>query len=96
MLKEPGNLPDDLHAIPVDREKHWSILDQTKAEMRTAGRRGIVLLDKEDASYKAKMAGFLAKFNHKWDAKKPYLVIQHDTEAKELFDAAVKAGWTPN
>lgn len=91
-LKDVGNLPSEIHTAPVDREKHWSILDQTKAEMKKAGRAGIVLLDKEDPAYKAKMATFLARFNHKWDAKKPYLVIQHDTEAKALFEAAQKAG----
>jgi hypothetical protein len=91
-LRNVGNLPEDIHTAPVDREKYWSILDQTKAEMRKAGRPGIVLLDKEDADYKAKMAAFLAKFNHTWDAKKPFLVIQHDTQSKELFEAAKKAG----
>ncbi len=91
-LKDVGNLPKEIHTAPVDREKHWSILDQTKAEMKKAGRAGIVLLDREDAAYKARMAAFLAGFNHKWDAKKPYLVIQHDTQSKELFEAAKKAG----
>jgi hypothetical protein len=91
-LKNVGNLPQEIDTAPVDREKHWSILDQTKAEMRKGGRPRIVLLDKEDAEYKAKMAAFLAKFNHRWDAKKPYLVIQHDTQSKELFEAARKAG----
>jgi hypothetical protein len=92
VLKEPGNLPEEIHTAPIDREKYWSILDQTKAEMRKAGRAGIVLIDKEDAEYKARMAKFLAKFGHKWDAKKPYFVIQHDTQAKELFAAATAAG----
>jgi hypothetical protein len=87
-----GNLPEPIHSIPVDLQNHWSILDQTKAEMRKAGRPGVVLLDKEDAEYKAKMAAFLARFNHKWDAKKPYRVIQHDTESKALLNAAKKAG----
>jgi hypothetical protein len=92
MLKEAENLPDDLHTAPVDRENFWSILDQTKALMRKAGRPGIVLLDKEDPAYKEKMAAFLAKYNHKWEAKKPYLVIQHDTQSKELYEAAKNAG----
>jgi hypothetical protein len=92
MLKGPGNLPDDIGTTPVDLQNHWSVLDQTKELMRQAGRPGVVFLDKEDAAYKEKMAAFLAKFNHKWDAKKPYLVVQHDTQSKELFEVAKKAG----
>ena len=92
MLKEPGNLPDDIGTTPVDLQNHWSVLDQTKALMRKAGRPGVVFLDKEDAAYKEKMAAFLARFDHEWDAKKPYLVVQHDTQSRELFEAAKKAG----
>jgi hypothetical protein len=92
MLKDPEDLPDDIGTTPVDLKNHWSILDQTKALMRQAGRPAVVFLAKEDAAYKEKMAAFLAKFNHKWDAKKPYLIVQHDTQSKELFEAAKRAG----
>lgn len=92
MLKDAGELPDGIRTAAVDLSQHWSILDQTKAEMRNAGRHGIVLIDKEDAAYKEKLRTFLEKYNTKWEPKKPYLVIEHATESKALFDAAIAAG----
>jgi len=68
-------------------------LAQTKAEFKASGRSGVVLLEDPTPEYRAKLTAFLAKFNNtKWDMNKPYLVIQHDTEAKALFDLAIKAG----
>jgi len=91
-LKDVENLPEELHTIPVDLKHHWSILDQTKAEFAKSGRSGIVLYWEEDAAYKERLKTFLAKFGRKWETGKPYLVIQHDTQSKELFDLVTKAG----
>jgi hypothetical protein len=39
------------------------------------------------------LTAFLAKFNNtKWDMKKPYLVIEHATQAEALFNLVLKAG----
>ena len=92
MLKDVGNLPEPLHSSPVDLTKHWNVLAQTKAEFKASGRTRVVLLEDPTPEYRAKLTAFLAKFNHKWDMNKPHLVIQHDTEAKALFDLAIKAG----
>jgi hypothetical protein len=91
-LQNVENLPEELHTIPVDLKHHWSILDQTKAEFAKSGRSGIVLYREEDAAYKERLKKFLAKFGFKWETGKPYLVIQHDTQSKELFDLVTKAG----
>lgn len=44
-------------------------------------------------AYWEKLIQFLAKFDSKMDLAKsfvkPYLVIQHDTQAKELYDLAI-------
>jgi len=90
-----GPVPDDVN-VPRDEEKHWSILDQTKAEFAKSGRSGIVIYvepDEPDGEYKKKLTAFLGKFNTKMEpTTKPYLVIEHETQAKELFDLVTKAG----
>jgi hypothetical protein len=91
-LQDVGNLPEPIHSTPVDLTKHWNVLAQTKAEFKASGRTGIVLLEDPTPEYRAKLAAFLARFNHKWEMKKPYLVIEHETEAKALFDLAIKSG----
>jgi hypothetical protein len=91
-VPDVGNLPEPLHSTPVDLTKHWSVLAQTKAEFKASGRSGVVLLEDPTDEYRAKLTAFLAKFNTTWDMKKPYLVIEHETEAKALFDLAIKAG----
>jgi hypothetical protein len=91
-MPDVGNLPEPLHSTPVDLTKHWSVLAQTKAEFKASGRSGVVLLEDPTDEYRAKLTAFLAKFNTTWDMKKPYLVIEHEAEAKALFDLAIKAG----
>lgn len=91
-VPEIGNLPDPLHTSPVDFSKHWTVLDQTKAEFRDSGRSGVILLNGPEDSYRAKVTSFLAKFGMKWDFRKDYLVLEYDTEAKKLFDAMRAAG----
>jgi hypothetical protein len=95
-MPEIGPLPEPLNSSPVDFEKHWSILDQTKAEFKASGRSGVVIYVEADDAYRNKLAAFLARFNTKMDLKKPgvkpYLVIEHATQAKELFDLVIKSG----
>ncbi len=87
-----GPLPEPLNSSPVDRQKYWSILDQTKAEFVAEGRSGIVIYVEAEDAYREKLTKFLAKYDSKMDLAKPfvkpYLVIQHDTQAKELYDQA--------
>jgi len=89
-----GPLPDPLHTSPVDREKYWSILDQTKAEFKASGRSGVVILIDAETSYHNKLKNFLKRYDTEWeyDPMKPQLVIEHATEAKELFDRIIAAG----
>ena len=92
-MPDVGNLPEPTHSAELDLEKHWSILDQTKAEFKKSGRSGVVILSDPDVEYSAKLTAFLAKFNNtKWDMKKPYLVIEHATQAEALFNLVLKAG----
>jgi hypothetical protein len=92
-MPDVGNLPEPIHSAELDLEKHWSILDQTKAEFKKSGRSGVVILSDPDVEYGAKLTAFLAKFNNtKWDMKKPYLVIEHATQAEALFNLVLKAG----
>jgi len=91
-MPDVGDLPEPLLSSAVDLMKHWSVLAQTKAEFKAAGRSGIVILDDPTDEYRAKVTAFLAKFNTKWDMKKPYLVIEHATQAEALFNLALKAG----
>lgn len=95
-MPDIGPLPEPLNSSPVDLTKHWSILDQTKAEFKASGRSGVVIYVEPDDAYREKLAAFLAKFNTKMDmgkpGVKPYLVIEHSTQAKELHDLAVKSG----
>jgi hypothetical protein len=69
-------------------------LDQTKAEFKKSGRSGVIIInDEHDSNYPAKVDAFLSKFgNTKWNMKKPYLVIEHTTQARELYESIIKAG----
>jgi len=71
-------------------------LDQTKADFKASGRSGIVIVVEPDDDYRAKLAAFLARFNSKMDMNqpnmKPQLVIEHATEAKALYEYALKCG----
>jgi hypothetical protein len=91
-MPDVGNLPEPLHSSPVDLTKHWSVLAQTKAEFKASGKSGIVILEDPTVEYRAKLTAFLARFNTKWDMQKPYLVIEHATQAEALFNLALKAG----
>jgi len=95
-MPEIGPLPEPLNSSPVDLSKHWTVLDQTKAEFKASGRSGIVIYVEAEEAYRDKLAAFLARFNTTMDLKKPfvkpYLVIEHATQAKELFDLAIKSG----
>ena len=89
-----GPLPEPLDSIPVDLKAHWSVLDQTKAEFKKSGRSGVVIMCEPDPAYQEKLKAFLAKFDTDWtwNAQKPFLVIEHETQAKELFDKIIAAG----
>jgi hypothetical protein len=92
-LPDVGNLPEPIHSTLVDLEKHWSVLDQTKAEFKKSGRSGVVIINHPTDEYRGKLTAFLARFdNTKWDMKKPYLVIEHATQAEALFNLVIKAG----
>lgn len=95
-MPEIGPLPEPLNSSPVDFSKHWSILDQTKAEFKASGRSGVVIFVESDDSYRVKLTAFLEKFNTKFDMSKPgvkpYLVIEHATEAKALYDLVLSYG----
>lgn len=91
-MPDAGNLPEPLHSTEVDLTKHWTVLDQTKAEFKASGRSGIVLFEDPTVEYRAKLTAFLAKFNTKWDMAKPYLVIEHATEAPALYALVLKHG----
>jgi hypothetical protein len=88
--------PEPINSMPVDLKKHWSILDQTKAEFQKTGRPGIVILIGEDAAARKNLADFLDKqFATKFDINtpKPYLVIEHQTQAQDLYRIFHKAGF---
>lgn len=91
-----GPLPEPLNSSPVDMAKYWSILDQTKAEFKASGREGVVIMVEPEDAYREKLTEFLAKFQSKLDLTKPfvkpYLVIQHDTQARELYDLVLASG----
>lgn len=89
-----GPPPEPINSAPVDFSKHWSILDQTKAEFKNSGRSGIVIIIEPDDAYKAKLTAFLAKFNTPptWNDAKPYLVIEHATQSEALFNLALASG----
>src|SRR5260370_30737183 len=87
-----GPLPEDIGNNPIDLTKHWSILDQTKADFKKSGRSGVVIIIDPDDEYRAKLAAFLAKYDTPCDVTKPQLVIEHDTQAKALYDLVRKAG----
>src|SRR5260370_3018556 len=92
-MPDVGNLPEPIHSTPLDLEKHWTILEQTKAEFKRSGRSGVIILNDPSDEYREKVTAFLAKFNNtRWDMKKPYLVIEHATQAKALYDLVIKAG----
>src|SRR6266404_4738376 len=87
-----GPLPEDLRSSPLDPTKHWSILDQTKADFKKSGRSGVVIIIDPHDEYRAKLAAFLAKYNTPCDVTNPQLVIEHATQAKALYDLVRKAG----
>jgi hypothetical protein len=95
-MPEIGPLPEPLNSSLVDVEKHWSILDQTKAEFRASGREGVVIFVEPEDEYRDKLTALLARFETKMDLSKPftkpYLVIQHDTKAKELYNLVLASG----
>src|ERR1700730_7332690 len=72
-----GPLPEPLNSTPLDLKKHWSILDQTKADFKKSGRSGVVIIIEPDDQYRAKLAAFLAKFNTPCDVTKTQLVLEH-------------------
>ena len=87
-----GPIPDDVN-VARDEKKHWSILDQTKAEFEKSGRSGIIIYVEPDAEYEKKLTAFLAKYDTKMGpTKKPYLVIEHETQAEQLFNLVKSAG----
>ncbi len=87
-----GPVPDDINA-DVDLKKHWSILDQTRAELIKSGRSGVIIyVDAEDA-YQTKLAAFLKRFDTEMPQdNKPYLIIEHDTQADKLFARVLEFG----
>jgi hypothetical protein len=95
-MPDIGPLPEPLNSSPVDMAKHWSILDQTKAEFKASGREGVVIFVEPEDEYRNKLTAFLGKFKSKMDLKKPfvkpYLVIQHDTQARELYNLVLASG----
>jgi len=94
-MTEIGPPPEPINSAPVDLTKHWSILDQSKAEFLASGRCGIVIFVEPDDEYREKLSAFLEKFGTKrgsWNMAKPYLLIEHATEARALFNAVIKAG----
>jgi len=95
-MPDIGPLPEPLNSSPVDLTKHWSILDQTKAEFKASGRSGVVIYVEPEDEYRAKLTAFLAKFKTKMELTKaftkPYLVIEHETQAKQLYDLVLASG----
>jgi hypothetical protein len=95
-MPEIGPLPEPLNSSQVDFSKHWSILDQTKADFKASGRSGVVIIVEPDDEYRAKLSAFLARFNMKMDMNqpniKPQLVIEHATEAQALYDFVLRMG----
>jgi hypothetical protein len=69
-------------------------LYQTKAEFKKSGRSGVVIIVDPDDEYRAKLTAFLAKYdaNTKWDMAKPYLVIEHATQAEALSKLVLESG----
>ena len=95
-MPEVGPLPEPLNSSPVDFTKHWSTLDQTKADFKASGRSGVVIIVEPDDEYRAKLTAFLAKYDTTYDMSKPFqkshLVMEHATQAKDLFDLVINAG----
>jgi hypothetical protein len=95
-MPKVGPLPEPIHSSPVDFSKHWSILDQTKAEFKASGRSGVIIIIEADDPYRDKLSGWLAKYKTKKDMNephmKPYLVIEHATLAQGLFDELISEG----
>ena len=94
-MPDIGPPPEPISSAPVDLSKHWSILDQTKAELQKSGRSGVIIIIEPDDVYRAKLSAFLAKFNASaatLNMAKPYLIIEHATEAEALFHLVLAAG----
>ena len=96
-MPDVGPLPEPLNSSPVDKTKHWTVWDQTKAEFKASGRSGIIINVEPEDAYRDKLTAFMTKFNTKFEMPpgvKLYLVIEHATEPKALYDLALKYGLT--
>jgi len=62
-MPETGPLPEPLNSSPVDFAKHWSILDQTKADFKASGRSGVVIIVEPEDEYRAKLTAFLVRYD---------------------------------
>ena len=95
-MPEVGPLPEPLNSSPVDFSKHWSILDQTKAEFKALGRSGVIIIIEDDDPYRDKLSAWLAKYKIKKDMNEPHmkrhLVIEHATLAEGLFNELIAEG----
>jgi len=93
-MPDIGPPPEPINSAPVDFSKHLSILDQTKAEFKKSGRSGVIIIIEPDDAYTAKLTAFLAKFKTppNWDKAKPYLLIEHATEAEALYKLVLAWG----
>jgi hypothetical protein len=95
--RKVGPPPDDVKDIKVGPGapgKHWSILDGIKDEMRKSGRSGIIITVEPDGEGRKKLEKFLVDNHCEGTTKKPYLIIEHATQAKDLFKLAKAAGLT--
>jgi hypothetical protein len=94
-MPEITDPPEPINSAPRDISKHWSIIDQTKAEFSNSGRSGVIIYIEPDDPYRAKLGAFLAKFKTsiaQLNTTKPYLVIEHATEAEAVFQLVLAAG----
>lgn len=93
-MPDIGPPPEPINSAPVDFSKHWSILDQTKAEFKNSGRSGVIIFLEPDDEYIAKLTAFLARFNTPptWNRAKPHLLIEHATEAEALYKLVLASG----
>jgi hypothetical protein len=87
-----GDLPADLKKLPVDLTRHWTVLDQTKDAFKKSGRSGVVIIGGPEEEYRAKVNAYLARYNTQWAFERDNFVIQHDTQARELFNEMRMAG----
>lgn len=64
-MPKVGPLAGPLNSSPLDLSKHWSILDQTKAEFKASGRSGVIIMVEPEEGYRRKLTAFLAKYDTK-------------------------------